>query len=110
MKNVRVSVVVWLAFAVLAIGPLGWVLGQDTGKTVNINQAGVAELQDLPGIGPAIAQRIVEYREKNGPFRKVEDLLNVRGIGEKKFERFKDRVTVGPVEEKPAAAPAAAKP
>lgn len=110
MKNLRVSLVVWLAFVVLATGPVGWLLGQDTGKTVNINQAGVAELQELPGIGPAIAQRIVEYRDKNGPFRRVEDLLNVRGIGEKKFQRLKDRVTVGPREEKPAAVPAGAKP
>jgi competence ComEA-like helix-hairpin-helix protein len=65
------------------------------GDRVNINTATVDELVTLPGIGKAYAQRIVEYRDKNGPFKKVEDLLNVRGIGEKTFERIRDRITVG---------------
>ncbi|HKN48500.1 MAG TPA: helix-hairpin-helix domain-containing protein [Candidatus Polarisedimenticolia bacterium] len=64
-------------------------------QKVNINTAGVEELLALPGIGPAYAARIVEYREKNGPFKKLEDLLNVRGIGEKTFERIRDRLTLG---------------
>lgn len=62
---------------------------------ININTAGVDELIALPGIGRAYAERILEYRQKNGPFKKPEDLLNVRGIGEKTFERIRDRVTVG---------------
>jgi competence protein ComEA len=62
---------------------------------VNINSAGVDELVTLPGIGKAYAERIVEYRQKNGPFKKVEDILNVRGIGEKTFDRIKDRLTLG---------------
>ena len=62
---------------------------------VNINTAGVDELVALPGIGKAYAERIVEYRQKNGPFKKVEDILNVRGIGEKTFDRIKDRLTIG---------------
>ena len=62
---------------------------------VNINSAGVDELVTLPGIGKSYAERIVEYRQKNGPFKKVEDILNVRGIGEKTFERIKDRLTLG---------------
>jgi len=49
---------------------------------VNLNTAGAAELETLPGIGPSYARRIVEYREKNGPFKRVEDLLNVQGIGD----------------------------
>lgn len=64
-------------------------------KVIDINAASVQELDELPGIGPAIAGRIVEYREKNGPFSKIEDLMEVRGIGEKKFLNLKDRVTVG---------------
>ena len=64
-------------------------------EKVNINAATADQLQALPGIGPSYAQRIVEYREKNGPFKKVEDLLNVTGIGEKTFEKIKDRITVG---------------
>ena len=62
---------------------------------VNINTAGVDELVALPGIGKAYAERIVDYREKNGPFKRVEDILNVRGIGEKTYERIKDRLTLG---------------
>ena len=65
------------------------------GEKVNINAATADQLTALPGIGPSYAQRIVEYREKNGPFKKVEDLLNVTGIGEKTFEKIKDRITVG---------------
>jgi len=65
------------------------------GEKININTASADDLASLPGIGPSYAQRIVEYREKNGPFHKVEDLLNVRGIGEKTFERIRDRLTLG---------------
>jgi len=66
-----------------------------SGEKVNINTAGVDELVTLPGIGKTYAARIVEYRQKNGPFKKVEDIVNVRGIGEKTFERIKDRLTIG---------------
>ena len=62
---------------------------------VNVNTAGVEELQSLPRIGPALARRIVEYRQKAGPFRRVEDLLAVRGIGPKLLARIRGRVTVG---------------
>lgn len=56
---------------------------------VNINQASVEELALLPRIGPSVAQRIVEFREENGPFQQLEDLLLVRGVGEKTFERLR---------------------
>ena len=61
---------------------------------VNLNAATVAELETLPGIGPALAQRIISYREQHGGFRRVEDLLEVPGIGPKKFEELKAHVTV----------------
>lgn len=64
------------------------------GGQVNINTAGQAELETLPGIGPALAQRIIDYRTRNGPFRAPEDLKNVSGIGDKRFEDLKDLVTV----------------
>lgn len=61
---------------------------------VNLNTASVAELQTLPGIGAKVAARIVEYRVKKGPFRKIEELMNVQGIGEKSFLKLRTQVTV----------------
>ena len=64
------------------------------GGKVNINTASVGELDALPGVGPAIAQRIVDYRIANGPFHSTEDLMQVKGIGSVTFAELKDRVTV----------------
>jgi len=61
---------------------------------ININTASAAELDALPGIGPAIAEDIVDYRNKNGEFKTVEDLLNVPGIGQSKLNKLKDNVTL----------------
>ncbi|KAB2969201.1 MAG: helix-hairpin-helix domain-containing protein [Thermoanaerobaculia bacterium] len=61
---------------------------------INLNTASVAELERLPGVGAAVAQRIVEHREKNGAFRAIEDLMLVRGIGEKSFEKLRPYLTV----------------
>ena len=66
----------------------------DAGARVNINAAGVDELVRLPGIGPKLAQAIVEYRS-DSPFQRAEDLRNVKGVGDKLFEKLKDRITVG---------------
>jgi competence protein ComEA len=67
-----------------------------TTELININTASVAELDTLPGIGPTLAQRIIDYREQNGPFISIEDIIDVPGIGAGNFERFKDMITVGP--------------
>ena len=61
---------------------------------VNLNTASAADLESLPGIGAKTAERILEYRQKNGPFKKIEDLMNVKGIGEKSFLKLKARLTV----------------
>ena len=61
---------------------------------ININTATVQQLQLLPGIGEALAQRIVDYRQTNGMFRSTEELMNVSGIGETKFANIKDFITV----------------
>jgi competence protein ComEA len=91
----------WLvlaAFVVLAIlaapAPARGAAAEEKAAKVNLNTAGVEELTALPGIGPSYAKRIVDFREKNGPFKKVEDLLNVQGIGEKTLDKIRERVTV----------------
>ena len=61
---------------------------------VNLNTANATELATLPGIGDKTAGRIIEYRQKNGPFKKVEELMNVQGIGEKSFLKLKPQLTV----------------
>lgn len=67
---------------------------ESTGGTININTASQAELMNLPRIGPVIAKRIIEYREKQGPFRKMEDIMKVSGIGEATFAKLKDQIRV----------------
>ena len=64
---------------------------------ININTASAVELQELPRIGEQVARRIVDYREKNGNFKRIEELMKIKGIGEKTFLELKDKVTVGGV-------------
>ena len=66
----------------------------EPGNRLDINSAGRRELESLPGIGPVLAQRIVEFRAKNPPFRRIEEILIIRGIGRRKFEALRDRIRV----------------
>ncbi len=73
-------------------GSLG--MSSNSGR-VNINTASVAELENgLPGIGPTLAQRIIDYRENTGYFKKIEDLKNVSGIGDKRYDALKELIDV----------------
>lgn len=65
----------------------------ETSGPVNINTATAEQLDALPGIGPTYAKRIIEYRESHGGFKSTDEMKNVQGIGEKTFEKFKDKIT-----------------
>ena len=65
---------------------------------VDINTAGLEELDALAGIGPVLAQRIIDYRTEHGPFQSVDELLEVKGIGEKTLEKFREDIVIGAAE------------
>jgi competence protein ComEA len=69
-------------------------LGAETRGVVNVNSANATQLALLPRVGPSVAERIVDYRKQNGPFKKPEDLMLVQGIGEKTFQLLKPYVAV----------------
>lgn len=73
---------------------------------VDLNRATAQELEDLPGVGPVLAQRIVQWREAHGRFHSLEDLNAVKGIGDKKLSRLRTMVMVGKPQPKPASASA----
>lgn len=101
-----VAVIGLLAVHPLAQGARPNVATRGVAKTtgpLNLNSATAAELENLPGIGAKTAVRIIEYRQKKGPFKKIEELMNVQGIGEKSFLKLKSQITV-------ASTPAAAAP
>ena len=78
----------WFSLCMLLIGLMmapGLVVGVDK---VNINTADVEALSSLPGVGPVTAGRIIEYREKNGPFKNKEEITKIKGIGEKTFQKM----------------------
>lgn len=84
----------------IAVAPIAQAAGtpQEAAETkvaaVNLNTASAAQLEAVPGIGPKMALRIVEYRQKNGAFKKIEELMNVKGIGEKSFLKLKPHLTI----------------
>jgi competence protein ComEA len=96
MKRARIACVLALclglvssSFTVMAQKPTSAAT-----EKVNLNTATIEQLQSLPGIGPATAKSIVEYRTKAGKFNRIEEIINVKGIGEKKFQRIKDRLVL----------------
>ncbi|WP_456434257.1 ComEA family DNA-binding protein [Thermosulfuriphilus sp.] len=86
MKKLQVLGIVFFLIVFLLTGV--WAAG------TNINKATVSELDLLPGIGPKTAQAIVDYRQVHGPFKSVDDLLKVKGIGAKKLEKIRPLISV----------------
>lgn len=70
--------------------------GNQQGGLINLNMANAAELETLPGVGEVTAGRIIDYREANGPFRSVDDLVHVQGISMKTINALRNLVTTGP--------------
>lgn len=70
------------------------VLNEDKNEKININKADINELCKLSGVGEALAQKIINYRNENGKFKNIEDLKNVSGIGDKKYDSLKDYISV----------------
>ncbi|MHC1722291.1 MAG: helix-hairpin-helix domain-containing protein [Aminipila sp.] len=69
-------------------------LNSDSEKLININTANSSELQTITGIGPSTSEKIISYREEHGQFKKIEEIMNISGIGEKTFAKFKSKITV----------------
>lgn len=96
MKNARIVCVLalCLGLAFSSVSVLAQKSGAAVQEKVNLNTATVEQLQSIPGIGPSTAKSILEYRAKVGKFSKIEEIINIRGIGEKKFQKIKDRLAV----------------
>jgi len=93
-RRMKIGLVLVVVFALGFLSPLQ-AQSKTTAKKVNINTANLDELQTLPRIGEKVAQRIIDYREEHGQFKKIEELMKVRGVGEKTFKLIKDKIEVG---------------
>ena len=97
-KKMKITVIFFLILG-LAVGPVSMAAQKSGGDSVsvekvNLNTATAEQLESLPGIGPDSAKNILEYRNKVGKFNRIEEIINIKGIGEKKFLKIKDRLTV----------------
>jgi competence protein ComEA len=84
-----------LALTFLTVGWMAAAAESAEIEPVDLNRASAQELIGLPGIGEVMAKRIIDFREQNGPFERVEDLMKVKGIGEKSFAKLRPYVRVG---------------
>ncbi len=95
MTNTKWFVATTLVVAIAVIAAAGMVQAAPAQTKVDINAATAEQLTELPGVGETLAARIVEYRESSGGFQSPEELMNVKGIGEKSFLKLRDHVSVG---------------
>jgi competence protein ComEA len=97
-REMKKAMLVLISVVLLGVGSTAFAQTASTNASdeaqVNLNTATVEQLVELPGIGEAVAARIVAYREENGSFAKIEELMNVRGIGEKTFLRLRPLIFV----------------
>jgi len=95
MKKIVSSLVVW-SFIVVLFGPVfAAVQPQPAEKSlININTADAKQLESLPRVGPKMAARILEYRKANGSFKRIQDLMKVKGVGPKIFEKLQNLISV----------------
>ena len=87
-------IILMLSVLVLTLILVGNAMAEGGADTININTATIEELVQLDRVGPKYAERIVAFREQNGPFEAPEDIMQVAGIGPKTFEANKDRIVV----------------
>ena len=101
MRRARIQWIAVTAVALIALLGAGTAVAGEgsSGKSaavlpLDLNKASAGQLTELPGIGTITANRIVEWRDEHGPFRRIEDLMKVKGIGEKSFEKLRPHVKV----------------
>ena len=95
-KRIKIACVlaICLGLAMSSVSVMAQKANPASAEKVNLNSATAEQLQTLPGIGPATAKSIIEYRAKVGKFNRIEEIINVKGVGEKKFQKIKDRLVV----------------
>ena len=93
--TVALAVCAGSAWPEAAQAPATSVVQTAPAELIDLNEATAVQLETLPGVGERIAERIIEYRQQNGGFKKIEELMNVRGIGERSFLRLRPLVTLG---------------
>ena len=104
MSRIMIAAIAAIALSAAALSAQGGATATKTMATaaapVNLNTATAEQLATIPGVGAKTAERIIEYRQKNGGFKKVEDLMNVSGVGEKSFLKMKPLITVAAAKER----------
>src|SRR5467141_2100616 len=103
LVKLRVAAVVLVAIVAAAGGVSPAASGssvKEKPEPVDINSASAADLEKVPGLGPSLSRRIIEFRDKNGPYGTVEDLLKIQGIGEKSLSHFREYLTANKAQKK----------